>query len=275
MFGKLNANEATKNAVFLCEPQVVKHRFCPSQEILDDATRSDFNLKKEIKHRLDFSRQNPRLRSYSLGQVNLDANDLIYVTQKVVGLNEAFYSPDGNRTSKEWVQDLSRILGLHYVNPKVKTLLQTDLKRLVNYKIPQEALDHSVKIQEPINENDDVEKALKSTFCSDQVIEEDCTCFIVIRNTHYFSCKKYSDVRIHPHSYPPYRKSTIAEEMKKNRRAYKCGYSSSAPADLEPNSRKNTLVQRYQNDTLKSQLNAIRVLKARNSAEDASIRIIF
>ena len=145
MFGKLNANEAT-NTTYLCEPQVVKHRFCPSQEILDDATRSDFNLKKEIKHRLDFSRQNPRLRTYSLGQVILDANDLIYVTQKVVGLNEAFYSPDGNRTSKEWVQDLSRLLGLHYVNPNVNTLLQTDIKRLVNYKIPSEALEYGVEI---------------------------------------------------------------------------------------------------------------------------------
>ena len=95
MFGKLEANEA-----FLCEPQVVKHRFSPSQEILDDATRSNFNLKEEIKHRLDFSRQNPRLRTYSLGHVNLDAKDLIYVTQNVVGLNEALYSPDSNRTSK-------------------------------------------------------------------------------------------------------------------------------------------------------------------------------
>ena len=88
-------------------------------------------------------------------------------------------------------------------------------------------------LQELTNENDDIEEALKSTFSSDQVVDEDCTCFMVIRKTHYFDCKKYTDVRIHPHYYPPYRKSTIAEEMKKNRRAFKSGYSTSAPADLE------------------------------------------
>lgn len=119
--------------------------------VMQEFADENWDLEACIQHRHQcWDASNIRFSVFDLGHVHqFDRDNVIFSMRNQVQLNDRPYIVGGQLWARDWIRDLSRVLGLTAIIPSLTDLIEADPQKLVNFKTDDQIPASSLK-----NKND-------------------------------------------------------------------------------------------------------------------------